>query len=346
MINIISRSYLSNNVSGPQKVVKNFIKGLEALGYPYVVNQRLDACRRLWIHDDVYALKFIKNLPSNIHVVIGPNLFIKPSNIPKNIDIKRAVFLYPSQWIKNFWVHFGYTGSAMEVWPAGIDTDDFYTSRVEKKLVMLYFKQRYREELKIVENLLNDRHIEYKLIVYRKYDEKEFRDILTQSKYGIWLGRQESQGIALEEALACGVPLLVWDVDSLGHWDPPIKEKKLFTDEESGYKLATVAEYFDSTCGIKVTDSAHLGDALETMEGEWKQFNPRQYILNNLDYKKQARDLLQVYHEYYGLDFESGFMEEIIWSGSWVNDRFHFKMFVKLKDLIRNIINIWKNTIV
>ena len=56
MINIISKSYLSRNVSGPKKVVDNLIKGLNILGYPYVVNKRLDACQRLWIHDDTVAL--------------------------------------------------------------------------------------------------------------------------------------------------------------------------------------------------------------------------------------------------------------------------------------------------
>ena len=55
MINIISKAYLSKNATGPKKVVDNFIKGLDILGYPYVINKRLDACQRLWIHDDTAA---------------------------------------------------------------------------------------------------------------------------------------------------------------------------------------------------------------------------------------------------------------------------------------------------
>ena len=51
MINIISRAAVSNRASGPKKVVSNLIKGLEKIGYPYVVNARLDACKRLWIQE-------------------------------------------------------------------------------------------------------------------------------------------------------------------------------------------------------------------------------------------------------------------------------------------------------
>ncbi|KKQ40657.1 MAG: hypothetical protein US58_C0014G0019 [Candidatus Magasanikbacteria bacterium GW2011_GWA2_37_8] len=209
MINIISKSYLSSRISGPQKVVLNTIKGLEKLGYPYVVNKSLSSCKRLWIHDDINALKFIKDLPSDISIVVGPNLFIKPDNIPSNLNIKRAVFLYPSRWIKDFWLRYGYNGSSMEVWPVGIDTDDFNISKIEKKVVMVYYKQRFAEELKFVENLLVNKKIKYKLIVYRDYTEGEYKKVLAESKYGIWLGRHESQGIALEEAMSCGVPLIV-----------------------------------------------------------------------------------------------------------------------------------------
>jgi glycosyltransferase involved in cell wall biosynthesis len=340
MINIISKSYLSSRVSGPKKVIMNLVKGLDQLGYPYVINKDLSACKRLWIHDDIQALKFVKDLPSDIRIVVGPNLFIKPSDIPKDLDITRTVFTYPSNWIKDFWKKLGYVGSFMEVWPAGIDTDEFNISKAEKKFVMLYYKQRTKDELKLVEDFLHSKKIEYKLIVYHDYREKEFRDILSQTKYGIWLGRHESQGIALEEALACGVPLIVWDVKNLGHWAPTDKEKKLFTEEENNYVPVTSAEYFDETCGIKVNNFLDLIKALDFMEKRWKNFNPRKYIIENLDYKKQARDFLEIYDKYFGLSVVSGYQEKIMKFGNWINNRWSNKITTKLKDLLKNIINI------
>src|ERR1039458_5421480 len=71
MINIVSRAYLKRLVYGPKKVVDNLIKGLDLVGYPYVVNKRLDACRRLWIHDDLIAMKHIGELPAEVRVIVG-----------------------------------------------------------------------------------------------------------------------------------------------------------------------------------------------------------------------------------------------------------------------------------
>ena len=49
-------------------------------------------------------------------------------------------------------------------------------------------------------------------LTIKKYPEEEYIKYLQESKYGIWLGAHESQGFALEEALAINVPLLVWNV--------------------------------------------------------------------------------------------------------------------------------------
>ena len=42
-----------------------------------------------------------------------------------------------------------------------------------------------------------------------------FFNYLQNSKYGIWLDAHESQGFALQEALSCNVPLLVWNISSM-----------------------------------------------------------------------------------------------------------------------------------
>src|SRR4051812_45284441 len=98
MLNIISKSYCRRFQSGPKKVVDNLIKGLEKIGYPYVTNRRLDACARLWVHDDVAALKLVSTLPPEIKVVVGPNLVVMPRNLPPHINLSRAVYVHPSNW--------------------------------------------------------------------------------------------------------------------------------------------------------------------------------------------------------------------------------------------------------
>ncbi|EKD23705.1 MAG: hypothetical protein ACD_81C00190G0006 [uncultured bacterium] len=338
MINIISKAYLSKTATGPKKVVDNLIKGLDLLGYPYVINKRLDSCKRLWIHDDVSALKKLKTLPSDINVVVGPNIFILPRHIPENISLSRVVYLHPSRWIKNFWMHFGYTAGPIEVWPAGIDTNEFKQSDEEKDIVLVYFKQRFPEELKQLEDILREKHIAFEKVVYGEYQEAHYKKYLSQARYVVWLGRHESQGIALEEALACNVPMLVWDVKSLGHWTPIGKEMSLFTQEENDFTDTTSAEYFDDTCGIKIKKADELDSAIERMEKEWQTFKPRNYILNTLGLEKQAKELIEVFDTYYGLSFNAGKSEQLLASGDWINNRWSYKISLAIRSFAKGIL--------
>lgn len=334
---------MSEATTGPKKVVDNLIKGLDMLGYPYVVNKQLDACKRLWIHDDAAALAQLKNLPTDIKVVVGPNIFILPRHIPKDLDLSRVIFLHPSQWIKNFWIHFGYAASPIAVWPAGIGADEFKPSDEEKDLVLIYFKQRLPDELKQLESVLREKNIAYEKVVYGEYDEATYKKYLSRSRYVVWLGRHESQGIALEEALACDVPMLIWDVTHLGHWTPIGKETTLFTKEENEFTDTTSAEYFSDQCGIKIKNGGELSSAIDRMEREWKTFKPREYIIDALGLEKQARELVAVFDTYYGLGFEEGKKEVLLKSGDWVNNKLSYKVRIKAKSFAKKILRYLKS---
>jgi len=75
-------------MGGQIKVFKNLIKGLDRIGYPYVVNQRLDACERLWVHDDTRALPLLHKLPAEIKAIVGPNLYVMPRDMPRGLDLR------------------------------------------------------------------------------------------------------------------------------------------------------------------------------------------------------------------------------------------------------------------
>ncbi len=47
------------------------------------------------------------------------------------------------------------------------------------------------------------------LIEYGTYTEETYKYVLRRSFFGVWIGTTESQGIALQEALAANVPLIV-----------------------------------------------------------------------------------------------------------------------------------------
>ena len=100
MINIISKQVGESRVSGPQKVLVNLVKGLERIGYPYALNRHPSAARRLWIHDDVAALRFMHQ--PGVLPVLGPNLFVMPVDAESCVDFGGAVYLQPSEWAVRF----------------------------------------------------------------------------------------------------------------------------------------------------------------------------------------------------------------------------------------------------
>ena len=337
MLNIISKTYVEGETNGPNKVVTNLIKGLNILGYPYCINKDFGATAQLWVHDDGEAVAQLSK--DKIHAVVGPNIYILPRNIPENTDLSKLVYIQPSKWARDFWNDCRFSKCPLDVWPAAIDTNEFpeRTKPLNGK-VLLYYKQRYVEELDFVKKILENNKISYQIVTYGSYNEAEYKNILKNTKYVIWLGRHETQGIALQEALAMNVPMLVWDVESLGHWNPRKKDINIYTKEELSYKNTTSAEYFDERCGIKTKNRAEIEYSVEEMEQKWETFNPREYILENLGLEKQAMELLSLFDKYFDIKYEDGKKEVIKNNKKWRNDRVSFKLFSFTKALAKKIV--------
>lgn len=294
MLNIISNSIKSKKTRGPKKVLNNLTKGLEQLGYPYVINKELNCCKRLWIHDDPLALEQIKKLPKDTKVLVGPNLFVNPENIPKQIDLSNIIYLQPSQVVKNIWGKRGYKNK-IEVWPVGIDTDEYKENNSEKDRVLIYFKNRDESELKKVIDSLDKRNILYNVIRYGSYKDDDYKKTLKVSRYIIWLGVYESQGIALEEALSCNIPIFILDkADPISPFDTE----------------GTSAPYFDDRCGVKIKGFSDFENLLEMFESKYRSYRPRDYVLENLTLKKQAFEFIKLYETHFGYKTEDGLKEK------------------------------------
>lgn len=338
MLNIISKSVLSNYTSGPQKVVKNLIKGLDLLGYPYILNGAPDSCKRLWIHDDTSALFVLHDLDNNIKTIVGPNLFSLVRQVPNEIDFSKTVYIHPSPWARDFWVNQGFDKCPVDYWPVGIDTETHKPSLSKKDIVLIYFKSRLPEELKKIEDILKNKNINYEIIIYGKYRHSDYIKTLKAVRYIIWIGRQESQGIALEEALSMNIPILVWDVKNVGHWLASSKEMSMFNSYENSYTNTTAAYYFDDRCGLKIKELNELVKGVDLMEKTWTNFKPREYILENLNLKKQAEEFLNLYKKYYGLTIEDGLKEKKLNNKKWKNSKVFFLLYIRFKDFVKKII--------
>lgn len=297
MLNIISRSANEKRIGGQVKVFQNLIKGLGRIGYPYVVNRRLDACEKLWIHDDTRALPLLASLPPRVKVIVGPNLYVMPRDMPKKLDLSRAIYLHPSEWAVQIWQAQGFNLCPLKPWPVGIDTELFgpvpYGDRDQ---VLIYHKHRDPGELAQTKCVVEKMGLQYENVIYGSYRQDDFLEQLGVSKYVIWHGCHESQGIALLEALARNIPILLWDVVSLGQFRSSSRSYR-FLDYEKQF-AATAAPYFDSTCGIRILSIGELEAAIHRMEMEWHTFQSRSFVVHNLSLEKQAGALLDFYGDW------------------------------------------------
>jgi hypothetical protein len=343
MINIISKSVASGYTSGPQKVATNLIKGLDLLNYPYCINRALDTTSQLWIHDDVEALREVSK--KKIKAVVGPNLYILPRNIPVDINFSNLIYIQPSKWSAGVWRSFGFNKCPFVYWPVGIDTYEFSErQKPTNGIVLIYFKQRYDSELEHIKKILNELEIKHEIIIYGSYKQSDYIEKLRNTKYLIWLGRQESQGIALEEALSMNVPILVWDVLNIGHWVPTNKEEKIYTPAELLYSDTTSAYYFDDRCGIKTKNMKEIENSIHKMEENWSSFEPRKYIIENLSLEKQTLEFINFFEKYQGISYKTGLDEKIKNNKKWRTARLHYKIYFYLKNIAKKVILI-KRTI-
>lgn len=296
MLNIISLQALRKKSTWPSKVAKNLIKGLDLIWEPYIINGDPKLYKNIYILDDESSFRNLENFPKDCEILAWPILNQK-KNISNNIKNK-YIFIYPSNWIKKLWDKYKWHKNSITR-PVWIDTYSYTPSNQKKDRVLIYFKTRYPEELELCKQLLNKHNIKYNIINYDTwYKEKQFIEYLKHSKYVIWIWRQETQWIALEEILSMNVPILLWDVHKVWDWLPNTEyEKKCFSDEEFK-ESATAAAYFDETCWIRFYDKENLENNIEKMEKSWnKGFSPREYILNNLSLEKQAKEMISFYKD-------------------------------------------------
>lgn len=293
VLNIISNSLGQEKIGGPNKVILNTLKGLDKISYPYVINRNIGHYKFNWIHDSAKGI--IEASLRKIPVVIGPNVVVLPDDLwPLEPFLRGNIYLHPSPWCVDVWKKVGFNECPLYAWPAGIDTENFMLTKRSNSHnnVLIYFKRRDPKLLEQAILQVISSGYNPLVIKYGEYDEDIYKALLSKSLFGIWIGISESQGIALQEALASNLPLIVCDVKSL--FEAKGENDYLFPEKLRDFK-PTSAPYFDKRCGIIINDISKLGDSIKEMSGNVSSYNPREYIIENLSLEKQATELLSFF---------------------------------------------------
>jgi glycosyltransferase involved in cell wall biosynthesis len=221
--------------------------------------------------DDIDVSKY-----PNTKFIFGPQFSVFPEDRLSLIKRNKTVYNLLSDWVINIWTQFPACNNLKLVaLPFGVDTEKFIDikSIQDRNKVIVYFKHRNPSDLLFIENFLQRKNINYVIFSYdKKYDEEDYIYHLQNSKFCIWVDAHESQGFALQEALSCNVPLLVWTITSMNQ------------EYGSNYKNwpATTTSYWDNICGEKFHNINELEETFNKLIDNINNYKPREFILENL----------------------------------------------------------------
>jgi len=294
---IIRRIFRGKPVHGGQFMVYyNLVKGLTKSGIPY----RLNDYKYISKHPDEIACiigkdQVLYEKKWECPVFFGPAFGINPVANPeilKEFPIKKLIV--PGSWLKEMFLPYG--AENVEVWPVGIDTDQWKPADKSKKIdFLIYNKIRWDHEkmneqlIDPLKQLLKKHQLTFTEITYGNYKPPQLKARLAECRYALFLCEHETQGIAYQQMLSSGIAVLAWDRG--GYWQDPN-----WFPEKIKFQPVSSVPYWDDYCGVKFSSindfELNLIKFLDLANADF--FKPRDYILQNLTLEKSAAAYLKI----------------------------------------------------
>jgi hypothetical protein len=264
---------------GPTKVVKNLLQSLDDCNIFYRSNEELYEYNLFLGWDDFSYNQYCK-LKNKENVLIGPQIWPWSSQWNYLKDINYSKIIAPSKWVNDKLNKF-FPEIKTCVWPVAIYSPEIEND--QKFDCLVYYKNRSENDLNYLINFLNKKNISYVGLQYGNYTPDEFIECLSQVKYCIILDNTESQGIAIQEMMACNKPLLVWDMEEWDHMGEQFKVP------------ATSVPYWSSDCGEKFYEASELEHTFDKFYADIDRYNPKKLIDSELSYKVSVEKLLNCF---------------------------------------------------
>jgi len=244
-------------------------------------------------YDLVYCPStFLSVKYDGVKAFYGPHLFVFP---PKDRPIPMP-YIQPSLWTVESWAGQDHKHEQIYVLPFPVDTKMFRSAEnMDRNLIFIYYKHRDPRELEHLINYMNSKDVCPILIEYGTYNETDYLQVLQRARYGIFLDAHESQGFALEEALSCNTPLLVWSVTDMAQE----------YGQSNPHVPATTVPYWDARCGEVFYDVQDLPESYERFMSRLDSYRPRDYIMENLSVEPCSRLWSAFFKNQLGLSLEN-----------------------------------------
>ena len=284
MINLYySEAYWGHSatMNGPHKVVDNLIKSLIQEKIDYAINEEKYEHNFLIQYDAIAHEKHSKIEQET--TIIGPQVWLFDGYgqfLIENQNYYKKL-IAPSQWVKNKFIDkFNLPEEKVAIWPVGIE--EFNNTREPSYDCLIYFKRRDVNELSAVKKFLLSRGLSYRMVEYGRYDEVGFRNLVNQAKFCFLINGTESQGIAVQEIMSMGVPIIAWDI-------------KEWLDQGEAYRVpATSVPFWDKRCGERFYSIDKLEETFDNFYARINDYDPKAYIKDNLSFEMSVKTLLDI----------------------------------------------------
>ena len=284
MINLYySEAYWGHSatMNGPHKVVDNLIKSLDQEKIEYAINEEKYEHNFLVQYDATAHEKHSKIEQDT--TIIGPQVWMFDGYgqfLIENQNYYKKI-IAPSEWVKNkFITKFNLPEDKLAVWPVGIE--EFNNIREVNYDCLIYFKRRDQSELDAVKKFLVSNGLSYRMVEYGTYGEDGFKQLVNSAKFCFLINGTESQGIAVQEIMSMGVPIIAWDI-------------KEWLDQGEAYRVpATSIPYWDERCGEVFFNIDDLEMTFSKFYATLDQYDPKAFIKDNLSFECSVKTLLDI----------------------------------------------------
>ena len=284
MINLYySEAYWGHSatMNGPHKVVDNLIKSLDQEKIDYAINEEKYEHNFLVQYDATAHEKHSKIEQDT--TIIGPQVWMFDGYgqfLIENQNYYKKI-IAPSEWVKNkFITKFNLPEDKLAVWPVGIE--EFDNIREPNYDCLIYFKRRDQSELDVVKKFLVNNGLSYRMVEYGTYGEDGFKQLVNSAKFCFLINGTESQGIAVQEIMSMGVPIIAWDI-------------KEWLDQGEAYRVpATSIPYWDERCGEVFFNIDDLEVTFSKFYATLDQYDPKAFIKDNLSFECSVKTLLDI----------------------------------------------------